>query len=104
MLGLSLKALHLLKHGKETFRLVSKVSTKWESFGRRLDVEEDQLDRWREECRKMERCWNKVMKHWLDSGGIAEYCVSWEGLYLLLEDVECAEVATQLQTFLQQLS
>ena len=46
-------------------------------FGMRLDVPQDQLDGWKECLGNTAECWNKVMKHWLDSGGIAEYCVSW---------------------------
>ena len=72
-----MRALNLLKHGDDEFRLVSRVGSKWNSFGLRLVVPQDQLDGWKKECLgNTAECWNKVMQHWLDSGGIAEYCVS----------------------------
>ena len=43
-------------------------------------------------------CWMKVMDHWLVEGGVLPYYpATWEGLYLLLEDVECKKVADELK-------
>ena len=96
--GVTLKALKLVKHKGEQFRLVNEVSNKWESFGIRLDVTTNQLKAWRKECLgDAEECWMKVMGHWLAEGGTEDYPTTWEGLYLLLDDVECTEVARKLK-------
>ena len=42
-------------------------------------------------------CIRRITKHWLDGGGASEYPVTWDGLYSLLEDAECAEIAKQLR-------
>ena len=60
----------------------------------------DELDAFEEECgRKPERCWEKVMQHWLEgrTEGIHSYPRTWEGLYEMLRDLECCEVAEGLQ-------
>ena len=42
-------------------------------------------------------CLLKVIQHWLDGGGASEYPITWVGLYSLLEDAECAEIAKELR-------
>ena len=101
--GISLKLLNLIKwrdeSGKEQkFRLVSRVSSRWESFGYRLDLPQNMLDAWREEClNNSARCWLKVMHHWLTGGDTPDYPATWDGLYEMLEDVEYFEMAQQLR-------
>lgn len=86
------------------FRLINRVSSKWESFGYRLDIPQNMLDGWREQCLGYSaRCWMKVMECWLTVGH-SQYPPSWEGLYEMLEDVEYAEVATELRHALFWLS
>ena len=101
--GISLKLLNLIKwrdeRGEEQkFRLVNRVSSRWESFGYRLDLPQNMLDAWREECHHISaRCWCKVMHHWLTGGDTPDYPATWDGLYEMLEDVEYFEVARQLR-------
>ncbi len=38
-------------------------------------------------------CWLKVMQYWL----APDYPPTWDGLYLLLQDVECSEAAKGLK-------
>ena len=48
-------------------------------------------------------CWNTVMDHWLNGRGTTRgYPVTWEGLFELLRDVDCAEYAKQLKEALAQ--
>ena len=101
--GISLKLLDLIKwrdeSGKEQkLRLISRVSSKWESFGYRLDLPQNMLDAWRDEClNNSARCWCKVMHHWLTGGDTPDYPATWDGLYEMLEDVEYSEEARQLR-------
>ena len=101
--GISLKLLNLIKwtdeRGEEqTFRLVNRVSLKWESFGYRLDLPQNMLGAWRDEClNNSARCWCKVMHHWLTGGDTPDYPVTWDGLYVMLKDVEYSEEARELR-------
>lgn len=91
----------LIKWKEEKFRLIDHVSSGWESFGLRLNIPYDKLEAWREECLGSAfRCWLKVMGHWLTGGGTQDYPATWEGLCLLLEDVEYSEVAERLRTII----
>ena len=71
-----------------------------------LELTVNQLDGWESEYRgAVSRCWNKVMEHWLDEGGVTEdYPATWEGLYTLLEDVQCTQVAEELKNALESAS
>jgi hypothetical protein len=75
------------------FRLINRVSAKWESFGRRLEIPSNVLQGWREECQAdAAKCWNKVMEYWL-----AGHPATWESVYELLEDLEYTTVAKELK-------
>ena len=101
--GVSLKLLNLIKWRDESgqeqkFRLVNRVSSRWESFGYRLDLPQNMLDAWREECHHISaHCWCKVMHHWLTGGDTPDYPATWDGLFEILEDTEYFEVARQLK-------
>jgi hypothetical protein len=87
------------------FKLIAKVSSKWRNFGHLLNQELDQLEAWADECRGINsRCWCKVMEFWIAEGDVEEYPVNWEGLIILLEDVEFSEVATDLKKALSSLA
>ena len=101
--GISLKFLTLMKWRDEmgevqTFRLVNRVSCKWEIFGCLLNIPQNMLTAWREEfLNNSARCWLKVMDYWLTGEDISDYPVTWDGLYELLEDVEYYEEAKKLK-------
>ena len=102
VVALSLRSLELIKwtaeHGcQQGFRLVDKVSSKWQTFGRRVKIEHNKLKALEDQYRDPARCWLEVMEHWLNGGGNREYPVTWDGLYALLEDVEFSEVAKELK-------
>ena len=79
------------------FVLENLVKSKWMTLGLRVGLVMDQLESWEEEFRgNTTRCWRRVMKHWLDSGGAPHYPDTWEGLSDLLRDCDLAEVATLL--------
>lgn len=83
------------------FHLVKKVSHKWRMFGFRFQRGNNEMDALEEECsRKSEQCWIKVMSEWLDEEGTEEYPATWEGILLVLEDVELSTIAKQLRKVL----
>ena len=86
-------------HGREQkFRLITRVSAKWLDFGYRLQRDTNQLEGWERECLlNADRCWCKVMGYWLKENGTLHYPTTWKGIFRLLEDVECLEVAQDLQ-------
>ena len=97
---LSLESLKLIKRKGLQFRLVNCVSSRWQLFGNRLQIPYNQLEDWKMKFHgNISRCWMSVMEHWLAVGGVPDYPTTWQGLYMLLEDVECAEVANQLKKF-----
>ena len=79
------------------FRLVDKVSFKWQAFGSLIKLEDDQLDAWASDFPQdtSRRCWRKVMGHWIENGG--GYPVTWDGLCSMLNDVGKSEVAKDLK-------
>ena len=102
-ISVSMNSLNLIKwkdeHGdRQTYHLVKKVSSKWIEFGLALGLENNELEAWEADLRgQTERCWRKVMQHWLD-GGTNDYPSTWEGLYEMLTDQGYAEVAKGLKT------
>lgn len=95
--GFSIRSLYLIKWSEGEYRLINHVGYKWVSFGTRLGIEQGLLNAWKEECRENPlRCWIKVMDHWIASGS-QDYEATWEGMYQLLEDVDCTEIAKKLK-------
>ena len=86
-------------HGREQkFRLINRVSGRWLDFGYRLQRNTSQLEGWERECLlNSDRCWCKVMSHWLKEDGTPDYPTTWKGVFCLLEDVDCLQVAQDLQ-------
>ncbi len=95
--GVCLQSLLLIRWGCGEFRLVSRVSRKWESFGILLGIPYNELEVWKDDSRSSDQRWLRVMQHWLDGKGPPDYPPTWDGLYLLLQDVECAQVAEELR-------
>lgn len=55
-------------------------------------------DIWGEQYRgNANKCWTKVMEHWLNGVGKDRYPPTWEGLYMLLEDTEYVQIAEELK-------
>ena len=81
----------------QRFRLILKVQSKWWDFGTLLGLT-DELTTWeKEHQRDAGRCWTEVMTYWLNGGGGNDYPPTWEGLYTLLEDVKCVQIAKELR-------
>ena len=87
------------KGGKEkTFELGKRISTKWRDIGVMLDIEGNTLDGWDTECRgNCGLCWEKVMRVWLDGKGADEYPVKWDGVYEILRELDCSQIAIELK-------
>ena len=88
-----MQSLHLIKGQGERFRLINKVCHKWRSFQIMLKIPGD-LD---QTFRDSHMRWNYVMERWLSNAGSYKYPPTWKGLHMLLEDVECVEVAKKLK-------
>ena len=105
----SMKTLTILKWEDHlgvvrTFRLSNRVQSRWRTFGTMLDLN-DELDSWEAQYHSdASMCWSKVMRHWLDGGGEDEYPPTWEGLYELLNDARCSQIAKKLKQAVQSCS
>ena len=76
------------------------MSNKWKEIGCLLEISLSLLQAWGTTYRENPlECINAVLNHWLQNGteSNSDYPVSWEGLYLLLQDVELTEVAVELK-------
>ena len=102
-LPLSLNTLNLIKwrdrEGHEQiFRLGEKVSSKWRDLGLRLSIKPAILDGWDIQYRKdASICWDMVMGKFIARGGTRGYLPTWEGVYQLLKDIECGDIARDLK-------
>ena len=54
------------------------------------------MENWAKETDN-EECWERVMDAWLEGQGQDEYPPTWEGLYVLLEDVQLGGHVTALK-------
>ena len=89
---------------RQTFRLIDKVQSSWKKFGTILCLEHDMLESWEVQYqRDAPTCLKKVLKYWLDEGGVKDYPPTWEGLYNLLVDVKYSVVAKELKNVLTKL-
>ena len=82
---------------------MDRVCSKWKEFGTLLGISLNTLSVWERQYRgNANMCWTKVMEHWLNGGCKHSYPPTWEGLYLLLEDVQCSQVAEELKKALDE--
>lgn len=100
--GVSMKSLELIKWRDSSgqvkrFSLIGEVSSEWKAFGNLLEIPPDKLAAWEREIGDSTECWRRVMHHWLAAGGTHDYPTTWEGVYELLEDINCAGVAKKLK-------
>lgn len=87
------------EHGQlQEFRLVDRVSNKWKQIGIRLDIDTNILDGWGQKyLLDSGSCWMAVMKDWMDRGGTPAYPATWEGVYLLLNDIQSGGIGDDLK-------
>ena len=86
------------RDGKELYRLIERVSTKWRKMGTLIDLEQNILVSIDQRLRgNVEQCWLEVMQKWLDGQGRERYPTSWEGLCSLLVDIGSPRVAQELK-------
>ena len=89
----------------QSLRLKDEISSLWEELGTHVDLTLNQMAVWRRECLgEIGPCWKRVVDHWLTTGGTQDYPATWEGLYKLLEDIDCAAIAERLKNVVQFLS
>ena len=64
-----------------------------------VNLNENQLNAFEESfSRDTLRCWLAVMDHWINTRGHdCSYPVTWAGLYSMLDDVDCLQVAEDLE-------
>ena len=99
----SLKTLGLLKWRDEygcqqSFRLESEVNAMWKEFGIHLGMSPNHL-RGIDAVHRGDPtvCWNRVMEHWLAGQSGRDYPPTWEGLYILLNDMELPKLAREME-------
>ena len=101
-LDIRLSLLNLLKWTddqghKQIFRLVNEVSSEWKKIAILLQFSMNQIAVLEEQYRaNANNCWNSIMDQWLN-GHTCNYPPSWDGLHILLNDIECASVSTRLK-------
>ena len=98
----TLKNLQLIRWQDENgelkkFRLRRSICNKWQIVGDLISVDVSILESWGTKYRGDSlQCIKRVLSHWLDHP-TEEYPASWEGMYRLLEDIECSNVAKKLR-------
>ena len=98
----TLKNLQLIRWQDENgelkkFRLKTLICNEWKVIGDLVEVPNSILESWGTKYREDSlQCIKRVLSHWLDHP-TEEYPASWEGLYRLLEDIECSDVAKTLK-------
>ena len=101
-----MKTLTILKWKDENgcvqrFRFANEVKGKWREFGRVLGFSSE-LDSWDTQYRgDALECVTKVLKHWLEGRSTEkDYPPTWKGLYAVLEDIQCSQIALDFKNAL----
>ena len=82
---------------KKKFNLEERVSSKWREMGIGMSIELNTLDNIEDDKGKVSKCWQEIMKRWMDGEGESSgYPATWEGLYELLGDMGVSQVAREL--------
>lgn len=78
-------------------RIVQQICPKWRQSGNLLGISDPVLESILSQYHgDLEECCYAVMRKWLDNGS-PDYPLSWDGLLELLNDIECSQVAEDLQ-------
>ena len=79
-------------------RIKEAICNKWRDIGYLLGISHDRLETWSTKYHQdPERCIDSVLGHWIEKKNDNQYSVSWKGLYDLLIDIQCSEIAHELQ-------
>ena len=80
-------------------RLIEQMSPHWKKASDLLGLPPDHTTRIEmNHQRAVESCCREVMAQWLtDADGVYNYSTTWEGLCLLLEDMELSTIAENLR-------
>ena len=90
---------------KKKFNLEERVSGKWREMGIGMNIELNTLDNIEDDKGKVSKCWQEIMKRWMDGEGESSgYPASWEGLCELLGDVGASQVARELMKAVENYS
>lgn len=74
------------------------MSAKWREFGAILGITQSKMDGWeRKYLKDSELCWKKTMDYWVRMKKGLEYPVTWEGLGVMLMDLNLEGVAEDLK-------
>lgn len=87
--------------GVNNFKLIEKISDKWQEIGTLLELEQAKLKLFRDtSSNNAEICLREVLSHWLEGGG-SRYPRTWDGVCTLLRDIHCANIAEELKQALE---
>ena len=76
------------------------ICPKWTYIGYLLDISDSVLESILSQYHgDLEECCHAVLRQWLDNGS-PDYSLTWEGLFELLEDADCAQVGEVLRDYL----
>ena len=96
--------LKFARSGDDTFRLLSKIKSRWREIGATLQVDDSDIVTIEEDKHKLDDKILEVFRLWIDNAsglpGKDDYPHTWQGLYNILQYSELKEVANQYFEFL----
>ena len=99
----TLGSLELIKWKSEKgqvkhLRIKESICNEWRVIGHLLGIPHYLLDAWgTTHGQNPLICIDYVLSHWIEEKSNKQYSVSWKGLYELLIDIQCSEIAYELQ-------
>ena len=82
----------------QRFRLMEQICDKWSDIGILVGLEMAQLDRFKQmSLNDTMKCCRRVFSYWLEDEGTSGSSKTWHDVYSLLEDINCAAVASDLK-------
>ena len=91
---------------KGELRILNKVCSKWKDVASLLGFKHEEMKEIeRNNFSDCKECCREILTSWVEQGrGQDQYSFTWDGIYQLLEDLECSATARRLkeaQTILQ---
>ena len=86
------------KGNSHRFRLIDEICMYWRDMGMYLGIPVSMLDVFREKTLNNPiECCQQVISYWLESDRTLRYPKKWDGVYELLTDIKCSQIAENLR-------